>query len=112
MHAETHRLVGEHRQRNALAMQPVERFAHAGIERSRIEHVLAIIIQKELQGREMVVFIEIRQRALHQHGSAIADIRRDHFMGQRIAMLPGEHGVDGVDQVFFGVDQSSVEVEN
>ena len=60
----------------------------------------------------MIVFAETGQRALHQHGSAVADIRRDHIVGQRIAMLPCEHGVDGADQVFLGVDQSSIEVED
>jgi hypothetical protein len=49
--------------------------------------------------------------AVHQAGDAVADVRLDAFVVQRVHAEMGAHGIGGGHQVGQGVDQRAVEVE-
>ena len=50
--------------------------------------------------------------AVHQHLGALADIGRDHRLGQHRPAELGEHEVDRRGQVGGGVEQRAVEVDD
>ena len=79
--ADADRLVGEHGQLRARGVQPVERFAHAGIEHRVIERMVAVVIEEELERALDFFFGGLRTHgALDQHGRAIADEGKDLFV--------------------------------
>src|ERR1700677_2276703 len=82
MLAESHRFVGQHRHFHAGRAQLVQAFAHAWIERSRIEHVIAIVLEKVAQAALDLFLIAARQSAPHERGRSITDVGVYGFIGQ------------------------------
>ena len=92
-------------------MQLIERFSNARIQPRRIQHVLAVIIQKVLETARPVFFARIRQRALHQHRRAIADVAGDILRGQRLQSHPRARCVYRIGQILLRIDQRAVQIE-
>ena len=86
---------------------------HAGIKPGEIERVIAVILDEEFQ--RLLHFVLGRlgaERAADQHGRAVADIRGHRFVGQGGHAHVRAGGIDGVHQVFLGIDQGAVQIED
>src|SRR5450759_1185743 len=111
--ADAHRLVGEHGHPLAAIAQPVQRFAHAGIQRGVVQVVLAIVFQEEFERLLDFQFAGLRaHRPADQHRGAVAHVGVDALVIERAHAHMGTRGVDGVRQVQFGIDQRAVQVED
>ena len=111
--ADLHRLVGQHGHPDARVPQPVERFPHAGVKRRVVQHVIAIILQEELQRFLHLGFGGLRsQHAADQHRRAVAHVGVDSLMLDRRHAHVAARGIGGMRQVELGIDQRAVQIED
>ena len=79
-----------------------------------VEFVLAVVGEEKLQSLadEGIVDGLAAQSALDEDRRPIADIARDHVVGQFRALDVTQGGVDGMHQVEARVDQRAVEIKD
>src|SRR5262245_49580060 len=101
------------RQNCQLAIrQAVERFTYSRIKFRTVQHVRPIIGEKHLQRYLNISFGGlVPQNAPDEHECAVADETSDFALGQhwQLELMPDV--VDGLGEVFFGVDQRTVQVK-
>jgi hypothetical protein len=54
----------------------------------------------------------LAERAPDEHGRPVADVRSHGLVGERVHTHVGARGIDGVDEILLGIDESAVEIED
>ena len=74
--------------------------------------MLAVVKQKKVEGLLHGGGVgRVAESAADEHGRAVSDVGVDDLEGQFVAAEVAQHGVDRGGQVFFGVDQCAIEIE-
>ena len=75
--------------------------------------MLFVIGEEKFQGAIQLVRCGVRAEGFSdQHWSAIADVAGNCIFMEFVALYVAQHGVDGMDQVELGIDESAVEIED
>jgi len=110
-HADALRLVGEHSHGHGGEM--LEGFGDAGIGAGVVHFVGFVMREEKFEGAVELGARDVgAERFGDQDGGAVADVAGDDFFGEFGAIQFAEGGVDGMDQVELGIDESAVEIEN
>ncbi len=94
-------------------MQAIERFAHAGIERRRVQHVLAIIVQEKIAAPS-ACSSSVRSGSARRTsiGAPLPTYDATSRGAAARRCFQARMALTESDQISLGIDQRSVEIEN
>jgi hypothetical protein len=74
--------------------------------------VVAIVFEEKCEAPLDLLLVATREGSADEHGGSVADVGVHGFVGERRFVEMDAHGVHGIGQIAFGIDESAVQIKN